>query len=738
MQKRYDKIIVISLICCLLSTMILGCSKTSKNKEQASTQASACKVINDIPLVDTSDYYKEESITLPDIKENEYIIAVRSLPDGTIKAVTSYTDNEKQKLYRIYTQKDESWTAEDAGWEHPDTPEISLINFTVLSHDWYLLYFSSETSEYQLYHFNEEAKSTSDITPDCWKDEFSDHNNNFVSMLEVINNDTILYYVSGFNELHEYHPADGADEVISQDHINSMTLFDHKLYYICETNRVKALDLDSHDVTQDIELNEVNDLPQLTLDSAGNIYVISGKGILLYQPDKQNWCRLLQGSECSFSSNLITSTAASQASDNSLYIAFNGTDRGFSRISRQTEEKKPEKRVLTIYSAYNWTGLSQDIVRYMMKHNDVKIELKEALDIESESELLDAEIRSVNTSLLAGEGADIYILDHLPADEYIKNGILQDLSPLFETQLKVGAFLDPVVDYYTQDSGAIYSLPLRICPMYYIYRDIVKTEHPSFNQLMDIFHSTPDICYVSADSLKDVITFYMKTYASTDLIQNGKFCVDQWKKVVNDMQCLKGHTYENCHTVSIEEDGYLVYLPTGHCLFGGKPFSSSGDLIEQLSPRSPIRCHSEPANNSFSPYLTLGINAHAKNKADAEEFLKYLFSDEVQSKEPPTLSGFPVLKKPLQDMINFNILVDHECHSGVGDVVSFTFERSSSDTEFAAQVYQSFIDLKHITMQDTTLLNLLVDETYQCLEENLDIDACADKLESKVNLYLAE
>ncbi len=54
---------------------------------------------------------------------------------------------------------------------------------------------------------------------------------------------------------------------------------------------------------------------------------------------------------------------------------------------------------------------------------------------------------------------------------------------------------------------------------------------------------------------------------------------------------------------------------------------------------------SEPGSVSFSSYAMFSINNKSKHKNEAWEFLKYLLSDEVQSRME--LSGFPVNKAAL-------------------------------------------------------------------------------------------
>ena len=65
---------------------------------------------------------------------------------------------------------------------------------------------------------------------------------------------------------------------------------------------------------------------------------------------------------------------------------------------------------------------------FQLEHPDVRVELIDG-QITSGSTTVSDTIRALNTALLGGNGADLLVLDGLPAESYIEKGILEVETP---------------------------------------------------------------------------------------------------------------------------------------------------------------------------------------------------------------------------------------------------------------------------------------------------------------------
>ena len=72
----------------------------------------------------------------------------------------------------------------------------------------------------------------------------------------------------------------------------------------------------------------------------------------------------------------------------------------------------------------------------------------------------DDAIRTLNAELLSGNGPDVLVLDGLPVENYIEQGMLLDLSSVVQPMLDSGALLPNVASSFAE-AGSIPAVPTR-------------------------------------------------------------------------------------------------------------------------------------------------------------------------------------------------------------------------------------------------------------------------------------
>ena len=77
------------------------------------------------------------------------------------------------------------------------------------------------------------------------------------------------------------------------------------------------------------------------------------------------------------------------------------------------------------------------------------------------NEVTTEDIRTLNTELLSGNGADVLLLDGLPADSYIEKGMLEDLTDLYGEIAGSADYLETIMENTVQSGGKIYGLPVK-------------------------------------------------------------------------------------------------------------------------------------------------------------------------------------------------------------------------------------------------------------------------------------
>ncbi|HIX13913.1 MAG TPA: hypothetical protein H9985_10005 [Candidatus Anaerofilum faecale] len=91
---------------------------------------------------------------------------------------------------------------------------------------------------------------------------------------------------------------------------------------------------------------------------------------------------------------------------------------------------RPETRTLTVYSLEENPTVRQTVSQCMLEHPELEVRYEVGMQEGLEKEDV---IKQLNTRLLAGEAPDVLILDGLPVDSMVEQGLLADLSSLVDT-----------------------------------------------------------------------------------------------------------------------------------------------------------------------------------------------------------------------------------------------------------------------------------------------------------------
>lgn len=326
-------------------------------------------------------------------------------------------------------------------------------------------------------------------------------------------------------------------------------------------------------------------------------------------------------------------------------ISGSTTFKMYRYVYDKTAKAKPSQ-ILTVYGLNESSAVRQAIAKFQEDHPDVGIEYKTGNVGEGTGTKADS-IRALNTELLGGSGADILMLDGLPADSYIEKGVLADLGSLLKEIEKKSEIMDNIVGPYKKE-GKIYQIPTRYgIPILAGSGD--KTE---------IFKSSDALtAYIAEHGWENV---FEKTNreAVMRLLLNIYY-----RDIINDKQQidtkLLSKLIEAAGKVKESDDntGLSFYGEDGGQEESDWDVGGAGSMAEDGS----ISAHeikgvmgmmmpfhylrkmgAVPAdvNEIYTPHDIVGINKASKNIELAEEFVKVLLSEEIQSVDIE--GGFPV------------------------------------------------------------------------------------------------
>lgn len=171
----------------------------------------------------------------------------------------------------------------------------------------------------------------------------------------------------------------------------------------------------------------------------GNLYGLRGNSVYVRTENGTVWEQILDAENAPRMQIASAVTAVRALASDCLvvdtWVSLSvrhgaGTRSQLLRYDYDPDLVRPETRTLTVYSLEENPTVRQTVSQCMLEHPELEVEYEVGMQEGLEKE--DA-IKQLNTRLLAGEAPDVLILDGLPVDSLVEQGLLADLSSLVDT-----------------------------------------------------------------------------------------------------------------------------------------------------------------------------------------------------------------------------------------------------------------------------------------------------------------
>lgn len=375
---------------------------------------------------------------------------------------------------------------------------------------------------------------------------------------------------------------------------------------------------------------------------------------------------------------------AAETPDHALWMILN--DLGNQGLARyEYDPNKKTQNTLTVFSMNGSSTLTQTIALWNQRHPETRIEhITGSSDAGPSAMTTDDVMRNLNAQLLAGDGPDLLILDGLPADALIRQGLLTDLSGLLELDA-----MRPNVRSAFERDGKLYGIPAGMNP--YISggeAEDVDDRILTLQGLADAVEAMPaptesaDCCFSFATALYESLFDLFYPASAGAIWTDGQFDRSGFLNFIqplnriahkNQVETIAAYnsriqTDQDTEATSGEEfykqftASSLNEFWNGNCrwfttkwntAYTAGSFSrivrdESGHLIGSEYP--PISLYPMPGSQSsgvFVPICTAAIpQSSSKNRDLALEFIQLMLSDEVQG-NAHGLDGIPVTQSGL-------------------------------------------------------------------------------------------
>ncbi|MFD3260232.1 ABC transporter substrate-binding protein [Paenibacillus lentus] len=408
----------------------------------------------------------------------------------------------------------------------------------------------------------------------------------------------------------------------------------------------------------------------------------------------------------------------------------------------QQEQNGKKIVVLSVLEADPMYSLAEK--KYEEQHPDVDIQIKEYSQGEGSDQEGDLEkyVKTTNTELLSGKGADLIALDvsGLSVEKYVDKQALVNLSELMKQ--------DPAFDSNSYEMnildgakmrGGLYSLPLRF------FLDSLMGDKKAIEQSGVKFDDSTWTWGEFTEVGKRLAASGGHTYSMgntpPELMLNILF-IDNYNRIVHEekrpasfdtnafvelMEQVKKMYEDKVVTDAEVNAGDYFFAPSlilspEDYFVGPAMFYEQGKIY-----RKPLAA-GQQAGVTFLTHKKLGLNRNSNVQAEAWDFLKFLLSEEIQTM--PGLQGFSVNKK-----VNEKTLKDLEDKGVIESPMGSTIPVQKADIGMIKQM------LAHaITPQknDSKIQLIIEEEAKAYFSGQKSAQAVADLVANRVTTYLNE
>ncbi len=398
--------------------------------------------------------------------------------------------------------------------------------------------------------------------------------------------------------------------------------------------------------------------------------------------------------------------------------------------------------VLTVYSLLENNNIRQAISLFQANNTDVKVNYVVAMG--EEGGTVSDYIRALNTELLNGSGADILLLDGLPVDSYLEKGVLADLSDIIEPMEASGELLNNISGSFRRD-GKIFYMPMRIGLPISVGDSEAMTAIKSLNGIVGYINQNKGKPFTLSITYQELLQDSLALY-SGDLYNNNEMSGDQLKAFLNNVKTIADNInateYSEDKVAEIKEvQGFIknsslfqaniMRTLNNKVSLVTNQINSIYSILVPIAIAKEINADYTAINQMFLPNGLVGLKSASKEKDMAKEFIRFLFSKEVQ--DANLNDGFPVNMKSLEQWIAH----EDESYFAFGDengIISATWPHK----EERQRIQKIIQEVNNPILIHQVIYNIILEEAIPFLRGDIDADQAAAAALSKINTYLAE
>lgn len=776
--------VILAIVLCVLG--LAGCSKSGTGGENTGGENEKRKNENQENDSQGNDdgkdgstamgRYMEEEILLPELSGSRYeesnLSMARDQDGSFILFRGAYEKETLKEVTGFKLTKDKTWEEYDVSWlddlKEQFGNEGYLYNI-ILGQDnmWYAAHvsYAGGKSKHTIIRRSEEGKGEIVTIPYLEETKTKNDYEHYPSVerFDVLEDGTIaIYDIWTDGKILLFSGKDGSStgEIeASASQYNSSPAFKANGNQLITKNLdntgIAFYNTETGDVTKDIEYQFENSGCTYDMTKDRTLVLGDRKGIHLLKEDGTLFETVVDGGLNSMSMlNLyLTAVYAADGGREEYYGVYSGSDlTGGMALMRyyfdETIAAVPEKEI-TVYSLYDNKTVHQAVTMFQKSNPDVRVNYTVAM--EEEGGNVSDYIRALNTELLSENGADVIMLDGLPADSYIEKGVLADLSDMLEPLISGGEVHEQLYKYYKTEKG-IYQAPVRFQAPLFLGREEALKSTESLGLMKEYVNSNPDKKYFKAGTWEEIVENLLAFYYDTFFTEEGTIDKTSYIEFLEASKLIADHstvgTEDNAAVSSAGHLGSLgnidVYITsefdvlTERCQIGIDRAKNLADFFLHANLKDQYDCIVKSINGSLLPMGLAGLNNAGREKETAKEFIGFLLSEDVQKAN--VYDGFPVNTSALKKWI-----IDEADDSSILGVSSsdpadggIELRGTCPPLEDREEILAMLSGLNRPIALNQTLKDMIITESAGYFDGSKTAGEAADGVMSKVNTYLSE
>lgn len=400
-----------------------------------------------------------------------------------------------------------------------------------------------------------------------------------------------------------------------------------------ESNMVTPYDMSSSTVYQ---------------DKQGKIYLLNKDGVHSLADGGSIWETIIDGTLTSISRQDQSFKAFTKAGDQFYIISMGSSSSELLEYTYDENVASIPTNELSIYSLYNSATIRQAMVSFQQSHPDVKVNYRVAVgDKKSGTSNTSDYVKTLNTELLAGKGADIIVLDGLDKKTYSEKGILADISDIINPMEGNNELLSNIVDAYKEENGKIYSIPSRIFIPIAVGDKQDIANYGDMNKMTESINGQADASLLGSIVQSQLIHNLFIVKADSLMNEDNSINKEELNLFLQNLKII----YENSDIVS-EKDAELIneyeklYKKRAKVVYSN--LASFSDFMFFCGVITEESIGYTTVNHLFEPSTELGINSVGQVDL-SKEFIQEVLSEDIQKIDLG--EGFPIHENSLNEWI---------------------------------------------------------------------------------------